>query len=131
MCIRDRYYKTLLAIRRAFHGFYTEYLRDGLSVSAETANLHYYEHADTGTHLAFTLTNSAAGEWRKLAVAIDVYKRQIYMLDPDLLDEGQKEEILAAFEEVEMCIRDRYLMPGQNSTASPADAAYSFSAIFM
>lgn len=65
-----KYYKTLLAIRRAFHGFYTEYLRDGLSVSAETANLHYYEHADTGTHLAFTLTNSAAGEWRKLAVAM-------------------------------------------------------------
>lgn len=27
--------------------------------------------------------------------------RRIYMLDPDLLDEGQKEEILAAFEEVE------------------------------
>ena len=66
-----KYYKTLLAIRRAFHGFYTEYLRDGLSVSAETANLHYYEHADTGTHLAFTLTNSAAGEWRKLAVAMN------------------------------------------------------------
>lgn len=73
------YYKKLLAIRRSFSGFRTLYLRDKASVSGETANLHYYEHTGGGMHLAFTLVNSAAGEWRKLAVAMNAGRQPACM----------------------------------------------------
>ncbi|MBQ3600059.1 MAG: type I pullulanase [Lachnospiraceae bacterium] len=66
----QQYYKGMLQIRNVFSGFKTEWTRSGDNWHPNGMNMEWLATEATGVS-AFTMTNTASGEWSKLGVIIN------------------------------------------------------------